>query len=210
MALPPVYNPLVCKLVARGYCEGQEILNTSHWLAPAGGPWDSVKQNDLAFNYYSWWNQRVQPLCVAGYVMSEIVVTQLAVNGFQTIWTAGLPVSGSAAGDGLPLNVAACVTFGTGRAGRAGRGRYYLGCLAEAVTIGSRFIPTFVAAMNVAFGDMPTLVSSVGSAVHQLVVYSTVLNNVRRATGLATPVTSCYLRDNVVDSQRRRLPGRGR
>lgn len=210
MALPPVYNPAVSRLVARGYCESQEILNVTHWVKDSGTPWDTGAQNDLAAEYSDWWNLNVQAFTMATYVMSEIVVTQLAENGLQTIWTAGLPQSGSVTGDGLPLSIAACVTLSTGRAGRAGRGRQFIGCLGEGASSGSRFTPQFVIAVNTAFENLVSLPATGGLGNYDLVVYSTELNKTRRAVGLASPVTSAYLRDNIVDSQRRRLPGRGR
>lgn len=205
-----VLNPLVVKLVDRGFCEGQEILNTTHWIIRGGGVWTPVIMDQLGDAYADWWGTNMQGLTVAGYVKSEIVITQLAVNGFQRIITDGLPLSGSLVGDGLPLNVAACVTLSTGRSGRAGRGRFYAGCLGEGATTGSRFSAGFVNSINSAFDALVNLEAVSGDPQFALVVYSTELNSLPRPTGLATEVTSAYLRDNVVDSQRRRLPGRGR
>lgn len=208
MTLVP--NGLICKLVARGYCEGQEIINDTHWRIAGGGVWTPLLMNVLANRYADWWNTNLQALTIAGYVFTEMVVTQQLVEGLQVVSTAGLPQSGSAVGDGLPLNVAACVTLATSQSGRSGRGRFYMGALAENVTNGSRFTAPFVAAVNAAFENLRVLGSGTDPEQYELVVYSTIANKVPRSVGKATAVTSAYMRDNVVDSQRRRLPGRGR
>jgi hypothetical protein len=208
--VPLVPNGLVVKLVDRGFCEGQEIINDTHWRIAGGGEWDAVAMDELADQYINWWSEYIQPVVMAGYVKSEVVVTQQLVDGLQRIYTGGLPLSGLQVGDGLPLNVAACVTLSTGRAGRAGRGRFYLGALAENNAAGSRFTAGFVNQINTAFSALRQLGSESTLNVYELVVYSTVLGGNPRVTGLASAVDSAYLRDNVVDSQRRRLPGRGR
>lgn len=208
--MPLVPNDLVVKLVDRGYCEGQEILNTTHWIIDGGGEWSALNMDLLAESYIQWWGTEVQGLTIAGYQKSEVVLTQQIENGLQRIYTNGLPLSGSLVGDGLPLNVAACVTLSTGRAGRAGRGRFYVGCLGESSAAGSRFTAGFVNSMNEAFEALRFRPGVDGLPGYRLVVYSTELGGNPRVAGLATEVTSAYLRDNVVDSQRRRLPGRGR
>jgi len=208
--VPIVPNASVVSLTQRGTCEGQEVLNRTYWQVTGGGAWSNISMQELAVGYTNWWGTVVQPLVHVGYVMTELVLSQQVQEGLQLIHTAGLPLSGSLVGDALPLNVAACVTFATGRAGRSGRGRYYLGALAENASSGSRFTVPFVAAVNSAFASLRVLpIGSVGSS-YSLVVYSTEFNKIPRAAGLASLVSSCYLRDSIIDSQRRRLPGRGR
>lgn len=208
--MPIVPNAAVVSVTQRGTAEGQEVLNRTYWVITGGGAWSTVAMQELAAGYVNWWGTLVQPLVAAGYVMTELMVSQQVQEGLQLIHTTGLPLSGSLVGDALPLNVAACVTFATGRAGRSGRGRYYLGALAENASTGSRFTAAFTAAVNTAFGQLRTLpIGNIGST-YSLVVYSTEFNRQARAQGLASVVSSCYLRDSVVDSQRRRLPGRGR
>jgi hypothetical protein len=205
-----VYNPNIVKLVAAGDCEGQVILNVTHWERSVGDPWSVASMGALASEYVSWWGLNAQGLTRADYVMRSVTVTQMALDGLQTISTVDLPLSGSLVGDALPLNVAACVTLSGDRSGKAGRGRYYLGCLGESQTVGSRFTPAFVLACNQAFESFPILDDLTGPGTFNLVVYSTEFNKLPRTVGLATRVTSAFLRDNIVDSQRRRLPGRGR
>jgi hypothetical protein len=205
-----VYNPAVVKLVAEGHCEGQIMQNVTHWVRGAEVAWTPVAMGMLAGQYADAWNSNLQALTRADYVMSSITVTQQAADGFQIVSTVGLPQSGSATGDALPLNVAACITLAGERAGKAGRGRYFHGGLVEATTVGSRFTPAFVLAANTAFAAMTELVDEDGGGMFHLAVYSTMFNKVPRPAGLATKVHSAFLRDDIVDSQRRRLPGRGR
>lgn len=111
------------------------------------------------------------------------------------------------AGNVMPLNVCIAVKLATGVAGRSNRGRVYLGnlqsgLLADAGHITSGFGTTIIAAYN-------TLISNLATAGHTLVVTSLRNNGAWRITGHNTPVTGPVLTDLSLDSQRRRLPGRG-
>lgn len=127
-------------------------------------------------------------------------------------WTnsTGIGTAGTLSdGSNMPGNVAIVLSFRTGLRGRANRGRnYWFGFGAN----------QFVASNN------PTLTSTyVGNLVtmynrllpggandptpFQWVVISRQLNGVPQ--GRAIPIIAVIAVDNVVDSQRRRLPGRG-
>lgn len=105
-----------------------------------------------------------------------------------------------------PLNVAACVGLRTNARGRSYRGRKFMGPPALGLVSGSYLGSTGAGVLNDAF---ESLISSAGAAGVPLVVVSRVTNGAPRTTGIQTLVTSARLTDTVLDSQRRRLPGRG-
>lgn len=105
-----------------------------------------------------------------------------------------------------PLNVAACVSLKTNKRGRSFRGRKYMGPPALGLVAGSFLTTTGAGVLNDGF---ESLLSSAGASAVPLVVVSRKSNGVFRTEGVQTLVTSARLNDNVLDSQRRRLPGRG-
>lgn len=108
----------------------------------------------------------------------------------------------------LPSNVAFCIKFSTQGRGRSSQGRIYLpgipitSVLADAV-IGARAFE-IEGDMN----DAIDLIASDMSATH--VVVSRYHNHAPRTEGVTYPVTNVGISDVYLDSQRRRLIGRGR
>lgn len=106
----------------------------------------------------------------------------------------------------LPGNCAVVVTKRTAKRGRAYRGRLYQTGVPEDAQDGVDTVTTtWVNNMLTAFGHF-----LVSSEFHSLVfsVLSNFLGGVVRGTGLAEPVTEISI-DTSIDSQRRRLLGRG-
>jgi hypothetical protein len=115
------------------------------------------------------------------------------------------PVS-NRAGEGLPYQIAFCVTHLTGFTGRYNRGRTYFGPLSENDQDYGLLLPAVADAFVSALSSMRTLMSDVG---WEHVVVSRFFNRVRRAEGVATPVVGYRYYDLVLDTQRRRQRGRG-
>jgi hypothetical protein len=117
----------------------------------------------------------------------------------------GQPVS-NRAGEGLPYQVAFCVTHLTGLTGRYNRGRTYFGPLSENDQDYGLLLPAVANAFVAALGSMRTLMGDVG---WEHVVVSRFFNRVRRAQGVTIPVIGYRYYDLVIDTQRRRQRGRG-
>jgi hypothetical protein len=119
-------------------------------------------------------------------------------NNAEFIATPGTAFGFSGSTELLPLNVAACVTLRTAKAGQRYRGRVYLSGWTEGASVaglmsdGAKTASTdIVSAMNAALDDAG-LSMSVAS----------------RINGTSQAVTSIVARDNVWDTQRRRIiPG---
>ena len=116
------------------------------------------------------------------------------------------PVSGGRPGEGLPGNVTFAVTHLTGLTGRSNRGRTYFGGLAEADVNGDYFA---TARANGLRDGLSSVRSAASQAGWTMVVLSRALNKQIRPQAVAIPIIGFRYRDLFVDSQRRRLTGRG-
>lgn len=117
------------------------------------------------------------------------------------------PVGGGRNQELMALNVAFCVTHTTGLSGRSARGRTYFGGLDRADvtqnTISQARADGFVTGLT----SLRDLMDNAGWS---MVVVNRQTNKVIPPTASTIPVTGFRYADRVVDSQRRRLPGRGR
>jgi hypothetical protein len=108
-------------------------------------------------------------------------------------------------GDPLPGNCNVRLEFPTSLDGRAYRGcNYICGIPANMVAINT-IDADFVTKLVEAYNRLPSVVGPFG---WEWVIVSTSEAGVVRPTGIATPVTSAYAKDNYIDSYKRRLKGR--
>lgn len=203
--MPAVYNPTVARAVSKGTMDGQSINNVLHVDSPE--TWTDLRLQELANIMTSWWTVDLLPFLTSTYVLREIVCDSLAgINAPQFVATAGLPAPGLSGSAPVPNNVALAVSLKTGFRGRSGRGRWFLAGLTEGVVTASRVSGTFRDNIVGAFGELR---AALITANMRPVVYSTISGGDPRPVGIAFPVTSFAVVDDVVDSQRRRLPSRG-
>lgn len=122
----------------------------------------------------------------------------------------GLPTPrfGGTAASAVTNNTAFALKKATGLTGRSFRGRlYFVGLPATVVEAGTQTVSAVAA--NLIVAALNTLITSLAAAGHTLGVVSYMSNGAWRSEGLFTPVTGWVYTDRVLDSQRRRLPGRG-
>jgi hypothetical protein len=141
-----------------------------------------------------------------------VVIQRVVARDLTTEDGIGLEVSPGIADTGtldspeLPNNVALAVKWTTGLVGRSRRGRTYHMGLTEIQVTGNTVDPSAVAALLDMYLDLKTAIESVSGNV--MVVLSRWSHNVLRDEGIGTPILNVSV-DNTIDSQRRRLPGRG-
>jgi hypothetical protein len=136
-------------------------------------------------------------------------LTDLSTQTSPTVTvTTGLPITGTNTSDPLPNHVALCVSFRTNGRGRSARGRNYVSGFGEDAASGNTFSGTI--ANPIAQGYAALINSATYTLDWEWVVYSRYENGDPRTEALIAPVDNVVLTDLVVDSQRRRLPGRGR
>lgn len=157
------------------------------------------------------------PLLAGAIQLIRVVGTLIdVIDGLTALSTTSLPAGGGSGDEFEPSNVAACVSLRTASSGRSFRGRNYIAGLPDGATVGNTLSSTFTTGV-LDFYD--TLRASVADLGWEMVVVSrfsgfTIVDGKKvptpREEGIATPITGVIFTDSTVDSQRRRLPGRGR
>jgi hypothetical protein len=163
---------------------------------------------EIATVFRDWWDAEMQGLTVNTTSLQAIEVIDVSADGEEgIIFTAGLPLSGSDENLANPNNVTVVTKLATGMTGRSRRGRtYHVGLPEDALAADKQHItPTWQTFLQGAFADLITALITAG---FELVVASTISGGVPRTEGITTPVTSAVT-NLQLDSQRRRLPGRG-
>lgn len=163
----------------------------------------------LAAGLMQQWIDEVMPLLTADLTLREVYAVSLdAIDAPTATATPGAgPVAGGVSNPGMPGNVTLCISFRSGFRGRSRRGRIYLPGLYETATQGNAVLTTFSTAVVNAVGTAITALDPEGFS-H--VIVSKFTEGIPRGEALVTPVTAYVLTDDNVDSQRRRLVGRGR
>ena len=105
-----------------------------------------------------------------------------------------------------PNSAALAVSFRTAARGRTARGRNYVFGMPQAYLVSNSFSAPFVNGVQSAYN---TLIGVAADNGYTWVVASRYENNAPRTSGLTRPVTAAVVVDEVLDSQRRRLPKRG-
>lgn len=203
MPFIPVPNTVQAELVYNW--NGEICENVFHFEA-AGAPIVS-EMVELGEYLINWYDVHLQPLHTGNISLINVKLTDLNAAFAPAVdVSTGLPLVGTLPGDSLPNNVAACISKRTIFRGRSYRGRIYHPCLGEAQVTGNTILTATRTSLLAAYSLLIGF-STAGEA-WQMVVVSRFEGGAPRATGLTTPVTNLSM-ETTVDSQRRRLPGRG-
>lgn len=202
-----VFNPLVAAVNIRGQLFGQQVENTHYVLLDV--PWDNVGLDFLAENVGLWVENTYRAFISEAVDFTEVVATALVADiAPQGRYVFAATINGQFAdANPLPGNVSACISFRTGLAGRSARGRNYVYGVPDTQVSQNNLSETWQDGIITAWQTLRALYLANS---FQHVVYSQFTGGNPRPTGLATPVTNYLFVDGVVDSQRRRLTGRGR
>jgi hypothetical protein len=191
----------------RGRLDGQEIINTLYFALETG-PITGTNLASLASTLDSWWSGYILPNLSQDYSYTGVEVVDLGAQNGAFAFNDLTSGSGEYAGPALPNNVAMVVTFVTAVRGRSFRGRNYVTAIPEAVVTANAITIAWAAPVAVGYGELlPAGAASPTPFVW--VVVSRFAGGSPRPEGIFTPVVDATLRDLTVDSQRRRLPGRG-
>jgi len=183
---------------------GQELMNVFYFTKT--GPWTPGDLTTLAASVATEWTSNIRPQQTNEMTLQSIEATDIAVaGGAQVIHPVG--VVGGNSGSGVATGITLAVKFATGLSGRSNRGRmYFIGTPGGAI-LDNQYLALYVAGLISAlvtfFGNVETTTSST----HTVVSYCN--NKVWRSTAVTNHVISYLATDNNIDSQRRRLTGRG-
>jgi hypothetical protein len=156
----------------------------------------------------TWWNATYKANITAGVSLVRVRTKALDTNSGATEDFTLSPASGgtNTGGINMPNGTSWCVKLATGLAGRSFRGRWYVfglnGADVTMTEIGTTRANAIVSALT-------TLIANLAAAGHTVVIASFRNNNAWRSTATLTPVTGPVAVDLHLDSQRRRLAGRG-
>lgn len=197
--------PNCAEIVLRFMYNGQQCANVYHVRQES--PYDQTSLAVVAALFADWWNTNFKPNAPNTLALVMIVARSLEAKNAPAIeYTSGMPMQG---GDvthpQLPNNCTVAVKWSTALRGRSFRGRtYHLG-LNEDIVTGN----TLSASAHSAFIDWyNALLIALDGLPSNLVVVSRFEDNAPRTVGIATDIQAVSI-DTTVDSQRRRLPGRG-
>lgn len=125
-------------------------------------------------------------------------------------FTSDVPMSGTGgvSGEAAPNNCTMAVSFRTSLSGRSNRGRNYVPCLTNSQVTGNNIDTTWAQSVVDAYAQL-LFGGGALPAGWVWVVVSRFTGGLPRVAGTFQEVFSVLVTDLVVDSQRRRLPGRG-
>lgn len=186
---------------------GEQIENTL-WFKNLAAP-NEPNLVGLGNALLAWWAAHYALQLSSDLTLREIyLVDWNTVNGAVHTAPAPAPAPAGVLGEpSLPNNCALCISFRTGFRGRSFRGRNYVSGLSEARVTGNTVSSGVVDSLVAAYNGLNAAVED--SGFNHVVVTRFHLGTPRNP-GIGTEVQSCIAVDNTVDSQRRRLPGRGR
>lgn len=204
--MPIPNNPNVCKVVMVFARDTRQTINTFH--VESNATWDLSRMGAIASLFKVWW-----ATYYAAAVPTNVALTLVQVRLLDPTnpLAVDLPVSpsvpGARTGTPEPGNVTLTVSWRTGLAGRAYRGRIYSAGISEFdVSLTDTATSTLLALLAAAAAQ---LISQLANNSTPLVVFHRPHTPPHPLDNLFTVVTS-YVMENLIDSQRRRLPGRGR
>lgn len=199
----PVLNTAKTELFFRS--DDQIVENVFHILNTEAWTPTTLQAINTFFN--SWMTTYYKACMSQTIALFNIKSTDLsAQTGAVVEYAPATPIAGTAqGGEQLPLNVAAVIKWTTSQRGRSYHGRTYVpGLDTSVVTINTLDTALVTAITSAASG----LWSGIRDEGWSLAVVSYCNNKTWRTTGVATPIIA-YSVDPHVNSQRRRLPGRG-
>lgn len=215
MAHPFIPVPNTCLIEAFYTWGGQQIENTFH--VKKGSPFTALELQALINTFDAWDSTGATRWQLSR--KAECILTGWKARALDTaaspifVYTLPTPRPGAAgSGGALPGNCTFCLQWQTGLAGRSQRGRLYLpglstGDLQAAPNqslVSSGRASVYVASLNALIAAINALTG------YSLVVVSYRHLNAWRTEGQTSTILNATYADLSVDSQRRRLVGRGR
>jgi hypothetical protein len=211
MPFVPVANTALVEM--RYTVDLQEEENTLYFEKATALVEDDL--TNLGEAIITWWEDNYSPLVWTGVLFREAVVTDLtSASASQVTSIPPSPLAGSIALPPLPNNNSLTVSFRTALRGRSFRGRNYIVGIVQDQLAGANILSdATVTAWQDGYNALKAMAADLGLQWVVVSRFSGVDGDgkpIPRVAGVTTPVTTAIVVDNVVDSQRRRLPGRGR
>jgi hypothetical protein len=186
--------------------DSQLVENVLHFKPVVAG-YNTAQLNDLAAALAAWWNTNMKASAYSTVSLTGVKITDLDdVTGQVVDLSSGIPIVGTSVSPSLPNNVTCVFTKRTALRGRSFRGRIYHIGLTEAAVTGNIVSAGSVTGFITSYNLLTTFTAA--TKVWKLGVISRAFQGAPRVTGVFTECTQ-FTSDGIIDSQRRRLPGRG-
>lgn len=183
----------------------QKIENTLYFEEALS--WSAASLQDQCEALADWWTTTLAEQFSTGLVLNSVAGTSLqAFNAPAVEYSIPGGSAGTQIQQAAPGNVAVCVTFKTNLRGRSYTGRNYVAGIPLNQVTGNTVNADWCEDLRAGYN---LLTDAFGSVLGTWVVVSRYTNKLPRAIGISTPVRSVVMTDNNIDSQRRRLNGRG-
>lgn len=201
--------PKVAQVSIRGTIEQSQIQNSLYFLYQPGAITLDLLEL-LAIAIEDWWTLQAKPVLQIEYSYREVYAVDLtsqtgpaATSSASAGW-----VGTRAAGGACPPNVTIAVSFRTGQRGRSYRGRNFWPTIGKSDVVGSQLSQPVIDLIESVYDDILPFGGALPAG-WLWVVASRFSNKQPRVQGVALEVQDVLIVDRTVDSQRRRLPGRG-
>lgn len=210
MPFVPVENTVLVEF--RYLYDSQKCENTL-WFTAEEAP-TPANMTVLLGSLRSWFTSDLADFMVEDVSLSELVATDQTSNTGPQVGVDTTDLTGNVEETGNPGNVTYTVSFRTAFRGRSFRGRNYIcGVPISVVENINHVLATYRSGLVAAYTNLITTVDLgvyVWSAVSRFSgVDPDTHVPIPREAGISTPITSATTVDDILDSQRRRLPGRG-
>lgn len=197
--MPPPNNPNVAKVALVFTHDVRTFVNTYHVASPS-----EITSGDLtniAQAFEAWWTATGNDRVTVATALRQIQVRKLDPSDPLALdYGIDPPIAGQFGGEPLPGNVSVTQSWRSGLAGKKYRGRTYVPGLGEGqVDATDRIGSADVVGLGNAAMQLIIDIAALGLG---LVIF-------HRADNSITPIISVII-EALVDSQRRRLPARGR
>jgi len=197
---PQPYVDRWIKLDAKFAHEGSTMIHSMNLLGPVSRPTES-QLITLCNSWYTNVWPALQATMSNTYTLAIVTATdRYAVTGAFGSFTPAVLPSGSKAGDPLPANDNCVISLKTGLSGRTAHGRLYAFGFTDSDALGSYVTSAQIVLLSNLAIAMLAFAGGIGISVDWAVL--SLKDEILR------PING-YSVDNVIDSQRRRLPGRG-
>lgn len=203
MAFVPVPNTAMFEL--RYTLWGQQIENTL-WFEEAL-PWNAGTIATQCEVLHDWVVAELFPTLSVDLTLREVFGTSMESDTAPTgSFVPASPPAGDVPSNAEAGSVAFGVTFRTGMRGRSFRGRNYVPGIPQSSRSGNQATVAFANTIQAAYQQ---LTGAIPEMLGTWVVVSRFSGGLPRVTGVTTPVVQAAYHDLNLDSQRRRLTGRG-
>lgn len=206
--MPTINTPFCYELQMRFTQDGQLVENVWHFTDPSGDTDYAGKCTLIAGAADVSMATTFMPRMSNGVTYRECFVRHLGTaNPYTATVADSAPQFGDKTSPALPNNVTICASLRSDLAGRSYRGRTYLIGLTEGDVAVNAVTPAELTAWADAIVDMAAAIELAAEVFW--VILSLFSNGVPRVTGNVRGVDTVLFTNSTVDSQRRRLPGRG-